>query len=86
MRIKATEAAAAAGDFTLAAAVGRAYPGKLKFIPCRTAAGEKLLPGFEAELKRERDGAAFRCFLAVTEEDCFSAGEEGVDGVIGAVN
>lgn len=80
------EAAAAAGDLSLAAAVGRACPGKLKFIPCRTAAGEKLLPGFEAELKRERDGAVFRCFLAVTEEDCFSAGEEGVDGVIGAVN
>ena len=77
------EAAAAAEDITIAAS------GKLKLIPCRTAAGEKLLPGVEARLTRRRDGAVFPCILAVTAENCFPGaldGKEGADGVIGVVN
>ncbi len=83
------EVAAAAGDYSLAAALGRQNPHRVKLIPCRTAAGEKLLPGVEAELKRQRDGAVFPCFLALTGENCFSDATEGgesADGVIGVIN
>lgn len=83
------EVAAAAEDLSVAAAASRAYPGNIQFVPCRTAAGEKLLPGVRATLTRERDGASFDCLLALTGADCFPAPADGkgaADGVIGVVN
>lgn len=83
------EVAAAAEDLSVAAAASRAYPGNIQFVPCRTATGEKLLPGVRATLTRERDGASFDCLLALTGEDCFQApvdGKVAADGVIGVIN
>ena len=55
-------------------------------VPCRTAAGERLLTGIEAVLVRQRDGAVFDCVLALGEEAFGLDAGERVDGVVGPLD
>ena len=72
-------------SLSAAAKPGR-WRGKLRMVPCRTAAGERLLAGIEAVLVRQRDGAAFDCVLALGEEAFSPVAGERVDGVVGPLD
>ena len=76
---------ACCSSLSAAARPGR-WQGKLRMVPCRTAAGERLLTGIEAVLVRQRDGAAFDCVLALGEEAFGLDAGERVDGVVGPLD
>lgn len=87
-RLLPAEILACAADISLVPALQDGWRGKLRLIPCKTAAGQKLFPAVSADLKRERDGAVFNCLLAMTVENCFTENGMGksVDGVIGVLD
>ena len=85
------EVIACAGDVSLIPSLSEGWKGKLRLVPCRTAAGQRLFPAVPADLTRERDGAVFHCLLAMTVENCFGRDDENaegekVDGVIGPLD
>lgn len=82
------EVTACAADISLIPALPAGWREKLRLIPCRTAAGQRLFPAVPADFKRERDGAVFHCLLAMTIENCFEKNgtEKVVDGVIGPLD
>lgn len=82
------EVTACAADVSLIPELPDGWKGKLRLVPCRTAAGQRLFPAVPADFKRERDGAVFNCLLAMTVENCFAENgtEKDVDGVIGPLD
>ena len=85
------EVTACAGDISLIPSLPEGWKGRLRLVPCRTAAGERLFPAVPANLTRERDGAVFHCLLAMTVENCFgqdgeNADGEKIDGVVGPLD
>ena len=85
------EVIACAGDVSLIPSLSGIWQGKLRLVPCRTAAGQRLFPAVPAALTRERDGAVFNCLLAMTVENCFGESDKNgdgknIDGVIGPLD
>ncbi len=74
-------------SLSAAASAGR-WKSKLRIVPCKTAAGERLLTGVESVLVRQRDGAAFDCVLALADEDFVRdvGTDVRVDGVVGLLD
>lgn len=53
---------ACSGDISRIAALSPRIQRMIMLVPCRTAAGQSLLPSIKAELTRLRDGAVFHCY------------------------